>query len=57
MPHLGAAVWTSPDGIDWSRVANDDAVFGTQKADLPALEMRSVTAGDPGVVAVGANGR
>lgn len=57
MPHLGAAVWTSPDGIDWSRVANDDAVFGTQKADLPALEMRSVTAGGPGVVAVGANGR
>ena len=23
-----AAVWTSPDGLVWSRVAHDEAVFG-----------------------------
>ncbi len=53
---MGAAVWTSPDGIIWSRVPHNEAVFGTQKPDLPVLEMRSITAGGPGLVAVGANG-
>jgi hypothetical protein len=41
-----AAVWTSPDGITWSRVPYDEAVFG-------GATMRSVTAGGPGLVAVG----
>ena len=49
---LGAAqVWTSPDGIAWSRVYNE-AVF-TGRRDI---EMRSVTAGGPGLVVVGADG-
>jgi len=52
---LVAAVWTSVDGITWSRVPHDDAVFGR----LPELGgfsrdgMISVTAGGPGLVAVG----
>jgi hypothetical protein len=42
-----APVWTSPDGITWSRVPDDEAVF-------PGLmEIESVTAGGPGLVAVG----
>ena len=52
---MGAAVWTSVDGITWSRVPHDEAVFGA-RPDLPALEMRSITAGGPGLVVVGANG-
>lgn len=44
-----AAVWVSEDGITWSRVPHDEAVFGG-----PALEeMLDVTAGGPGLVAVG----
>jgi hypothetical protein len=42
----GAAVWTSVDGLTWSRVPHDKAVFG-------GAMMRSVTAGGPGLVAVG----
>ena len=52
-----AAVWTSPDGIAWTRVPHDDAVFTTQDPDLPALEMRSVTANASHLVAVGTNTR
>jgi hypothetical protein len=44
-----AVVWTSVDGITWSRVHDDDAVF----ADA---EIGSVTAGGPGLVAVGSDG-
>lgn len=44
-----AAVWTSPDGVTWSRVPHDDAVFGGDGDQ----EMVSVTAGGPGLVAVG----
>ena len=51
---MGAAVWTSLDGITWSRVPHDDSVFGAQPK--PVLEMRSIIAGGPGLVAVGANG-
>ncbi len=47
-----AAVWTSPDGITWSRVPHDEAVFGGE-ADAG---MSTVTAGGPGLVAVGASG-
>ena len=46
-----AAVWTSPDGIAWSRVPNE--------GDLRARgfqEMLSVIAGGPGLVAVGDDG-
>jgi hypothetical protein len=41
-----AVVWTSPDGITWVRVPHDETVFG-------ASDMRSVTAGGPGLVTVG----
>jgi hypothetical protein len=44
-----AAVWTSPDGLSWSRVPHDDAVFGGTVDQV----MASVTAGGPGLVAVG----
>ena len=44
-----AAVWTSVDGITWSRVPHDEAVFG-------GAAIQSVTAGGPGVVAVGGDG-
>ena len=44
-----AAVWTSADGLVWSRVPHDDAVFGGGDAQ----EMVAVAAGGPGLVAVG----
>jgi hypothetical protein len=44
-----AAVWTSPDGLTWSRVPHDEAVFGGDDGQA----MFSVTAGGPGLVAVG----
>jgi len=44
--NVAAAVWTSPDGISWSRVPHDPAVFDR-------AGMNSVTAGGPGLVAVG----
>ena len=50
--NINAAVWTSVDGITWSRVPHDDAVFGGDSD--PA--MISVTAGGPGLVAVGSDG-
>ncbi len=43
-----AAVWTSVDGVVWSRVPHDDLVFGSRND-----AMVSVTAGGPGLVAVG----
>ena len=44
-----AAVWTSVDGLIWSRVAHDEAVFGGSGRQ----KMHSVTAAGPGLVAVG----
>ena len=44
-----AAVWTSPDGITWSRAPHDEAVFGGENDQ----SMTSITAGGPGLVAVG----
>ena len=44
-----AAVWTSADGLAWTRIANDDEVLGGPGAEY----MWSVTTGGPGVVAVG----
>ncbi|MEE8407790.1 MAG: hypothetical protein V3S32_11660 [Acidimicrobiia bacterium] len=46
-----AAVWTSVDGITWNRVPHDETVFGTGGNPV----MLSVTAGGPGLVAVGAD--
>jgi len=46
-----AAVWTSADGLTWSRVPHDEAVFGGPGTQ----EMTSVTTGGPGLVAVGSD--
>ncbi len=43
-------VWTSPDGLSWTRVAHDDAVFGSGDERLVML---SVAEGEEGLVAVG----
>lgn len=47
-----AAVWTSPDGLSWSRVQPDESVFGGDGDQA----MWAVTAGGPGVIAVGLDG-
>ena len=47
-----AAAWTSVDGVSWSRVPHDEAVFGGDGIQL----MVSVIAGGPGLVAVGMAG-
>jgi len=47
-----AAVWTSPDGLTWSRIPHDEAVFGGDSRQM----MLSVTVGGPGLVAVGSDG-
>ncbi|MGI9666214.1 MAG: hypothetical protein ACR2N2_03815 [Acidimicrobiia bacterium] len=54
-PRTGAdaAVWTSIDGITWSRVPHDDAIFG----GADNQEMLDVTVGGPGLVAVGREGQ
>ena len=44
-----AAVWTSPDGINWSRVPHDEDIFGGNSYQA----MWSVAAGGPGLVAIG----
>ncbi len=44
-----AAVWTSSDGITWTRVTHDESVFG----GADDQDMLSITAGGPGFVAVG----
>ena len=46
-----AAVWTSPDGVTWSRVSQDEAVFGGPGHQW----MADVTIGGPGLVAVGSD--
>jgi hypothetical protein len=49
-----AAVWTSPDGLTWSRVPHDEAAFAVSHSSEDLTEiMLSVTAGGPGLVAVG----
>lgn len=44
-----AVVWTSVDGLSWSRVPHDEAVFGGEGDQ----GMFDVTVGGPGLVAVG----
>jgi hypothetical protein len=50
---IAAAVWTSEDGINWTRVPHDITVF--EAPPRPNLRIASVTAGERGLVAVGAN--
>ncbi|HDK45800.1 MAG TPA: hypothetical protein ENG94_05935 [Actinobacteria bacterium] len=42
-------MWTSPDGLTWTKVPADATVFGGQGDQ----HMVSVAAGGPGLVAVG----
>lgn len=46
-----AAVWVSDDGSAWTRVTQDEAVFGGPGSQ----RMMSVTSGGPGLVAVGSD--
>lgn len=46
---LDATVWTSPNGIDWTRVPDDEAGFGGPGSQA----MFGVAAGESGLVAVG----
>ncbi|MDH3958828.1 MAG: hypothetical protein OEU98_05080, partial [Actinomycetota bacterium] len=46
-----AAVWTSPDGATWTRVPDDEAVFGGVEGRY--MVMLSVAATESTVVAVG----
>lgn len=48
-PDAGAAVWTSLDGLIWTRVPHDEEVFGG--AGVQGIS--GVTAAGPGLVAVG----
>ncbi len=47
--YADAAVWTSPDGLNWTRVPHDEDIFGGPGVQ----EMESITTGGPGLVAVG----
>jgi hypothetical protein len=44
-----AAVWVSPDGRSWSRISDDTGAFSVAEGQM----MSDVTAGGPGLVAVG----
>ena len=46
---LDAAVWTSPDGLVWSRVVDTDGMLASSGDQV----MAGVTVGGPGLVAVG----
>ena len=48
-----AAVWTSSDGISWSRLPRDQAIFGGAGDQI----MTDVVRAGPGLVAVGSDGR
>ena len=61
--NLDAAVWTSPEGLEWTRVPHDETVFGGppitsefepgRVGDPSSQAMVDVTTGGPGFVAVG----
>ena len=54
-----AAVWTSPDGREWSRVADDAGVFGDAGSVIGSGSdqvINDVVGGSSGVVAVGSDG-
>jgi hypothetical protein len=44
-----AAVWTSVDGLTWTRLPSESAIFGEESYQW----MQSVTVGGPGLIAVG----
>jgi hypothetical protein len=46
-----AAVWTSPDGLEWTRVPHDESIFGGPDDQV----MRAVAIGGPGLIAVGSD--
>jgi hypothetical protein len=51
-----AAVWTSPDGTTWTRVPNNDGVFGDSGKPLevdPWVQAEDVVAADSGLIVVG----
>ena len=48
-PDANAAVWTSVDGLNWTRVPHDEEVFGGSGHQA----ISGVTAAGPGLVAVG----
>ena len=60
--NLDAAVWTSPEGLEWTRVPHDETVFGGppitsefepgRVGDPSSQAMVDVTTGGPGFVAV-----
>jgi hypothetical protein len=52
MENADAVVWTSPDGLTWSRVPHDETVFG----GTGGQQMFGVVVGGPGLVAVGREG-
>jgi hypothetical protein len=54
-----AAVWTSSDGVTWTRVVDEEGVFGdaTESTGMPGHQfINDVVTGPLGVVAVGADG-
>jgi hypothetical protein len=61
--HASAAVWVSPDGTSWTRVPHSESVFGGEgRAESVAggdrlVAMYDITAGGPGLVAVGSSGQ
>lgn len=52
-PDANAAVWTSVDGVEWTRVPHDPSVFGTPEIGTEILD---VAVGESGLVAVGGVG-
>jgi hypothetical protein len=57
-PDEDAAVWTSDDGLTWTRVPDDETVFGghpptAPESSLCPQSMYGVVSGGPGLVAVG----
>jgi hypothetical protein len=49
------AIWHSPDGITWTRIAHDDDLFGEHTPD-EWLGLTDVAYGDDGYIAIGSDG-
>jgi hypothetical protein len=49
------AVWTSPDGVAWTRIPDDPAVFG-EPSNQSGTGMKSVAVVGDDLVAIGAKG-
>ncbi len=50
--YVDAAVWTSPDGLIWTRVPNENMVFGGRDS---IERLAAIVTGGPGLVAVGSD--